>query len=72
MTSKEMFEELKLFRSDMEDGTIRYADNIHYTTIWFKGIKDIHINWLQMDKIDETYFMKLYKAINKQVEELGV
>lgn len=71
MTAKEMFEELGLFRKDMEDGTIRYADDICYTTIWIKSINDVHINWLKMDKISQKYFVKLYKAINKQIEELG-
>jgi len=71
MTAKEMFEELGLFRRDMEDGTIRYVDDICYTTIWIKGVNDIHINWLKMNKINQKYFVKLYQAINKQVEELG-
>lgn len=70
-SAKEMFEELELFRNDMEDGTIRYTDDISYTSVWIIGINNVHINWLRMNKINEDYFIKLYKAINKQVEELG-
>lgn len=71
-TAKEMFEELGLFeKTTLNDGTFRYGDDICYTTIWFKSINNIHINWLRMGKIDEDYFIKLYKAINKQIEELG-
>ena len=71
MSAKEMFEELGLFRNDMNDGTIRYADDMCYTTIWIKGINDIHINWLRMGKINQKNFIKLFKAINKQIEDLG-
>ena len=75
MTAKEMFEELGYEQDFMDENsnykTLRYKDNIFFTTIHFYySNRSVSINNLK-PKNYNAEFKKMYKAIQKQIEELG-
>jgi hypothetical protein len=75
MTAKKMFEELgyeqDFINKNSNYKTLRYKDDICFTTIHFYyGNRSVSINNLK-PKNYNAEFKKMYKAIQKQIEELG-